>query len=87
MIWGSKFAGGARWKKRGGQAGGEDIGVGLVNALLAADPFGGGMEVVVTVGGKTIAKGAKGIAVLVIATFKQGEGEFVAFMMTDTDGA
>ena len=39
---------------------GKDIRGGLVGARLAADPFGGGMEVVVTVGGKTIPAGRGG---------------------------
>ena len=59
----------------------------MVSALLAADPFGGGMLVVVTVRRKTITQRAEGIAVLVIATFEQGDGELVAFVMADTDGA
>lgn len=86
MIGIGKLASSTR-RKRGRLVGGQDIRLGLVKTLLATDPFGGGMVIVVTVRGKTITQRAERSAVLVVTAFEEGEGDFVAIVTTDTDGA
>ena len=70
--------GGARGLGLGGKL---DIRLGLVEALLAADPFGGLVLVVVAVAGQAVAEGAEGDAVLVVAALQAGQGLVVALGM------
>jgi hypothetical protein len=68
-------------------AGDGDVGLGLVQALAAADPLGGMVGEVVAVWGKEIAMGTEGSAVVVITALEAGEGEFVVLGVADADGA
>jgi len=58
-----------------------------VNALLAANPFGGLALVVVAVAGETVAVWAEQDAILVEAAFQAGSGIIVIFGMEGADGA
>ena len=59
----------------------------LVAAFLAADPFGGMVLVIMTIGEEAVAQRAEGIAVLVIAALDTGERLVIAIHVQQTDGA
>ena len=86
MNWGGELASVAGWRGEGliGEA---DIGFGLVQAFLAAEPLGGAALVIVAIAGEQIAKRAERNTVLVVAALETGERLVVAVHVQDADGA
>lgn len=64
-----------------------NIGDGLVGTFLTADPFGGLALVIMAVEGESVTELAKRDALLVIAAGEAGEGQVIAVVMTQADGA
>lgn len=63
-----------------------DVGLGLVEALLVTNPFGGMVRVVVAVAGTAVTEWAERDAILVVAALQAGERQVITFGMADTDG-
>ncbi len=64
-----------------------DVGVGLVSTLLAANPLGGAMFIIVTVAEQPVAERTEGIALFVVTAFQAGEGLVIAVHGQQADGA
>jgi len=64
-----------------------DVRSGLVEAFLAANPFGGLALVVVAVAEQVVTVGAEGDTIFVKAAFQTGIGLVIAIGMANTDGA
>jgi hypothetical protein len=82
MIRIGERAGGKRWL-----AGDGDVGLGLVQALAAAEPLGGMTGEVVAVRGEGVTVRAEGGAVLVIAALDTDEGLVIVLSVANADGA
>ena len=57
-----------------------------MSTLLAADPFGGGVVIIMAIGKHAIAEGTQGVAMFIIAAFEAGEGFVIALGMQQADG-
>ncbi|MCE5207957.1 MAG: hypothetical protein LLG42_06545 [Chloroflexi bacterium] len=87
MGWIDKQASLAR-RERFGQVGlGEDIWGGLVGALLAADPLGSAVVIIMAIAEEAITEGTERVAVLIIAPFEAGERLVIACVVQEADGA
>jgi len=64
-----------------------NIGLGLMDTFLSADPFGGSVLVVVAIARQAIANRTERSAILVVTTPQAGQGQIVAIGMAETDGA
>jgi hypothetical protein len=68
----------------GGCAG--NVGIGLVGAFEATNPFGGMALVVMAIAGQAVAVRAKRDSVAVVPALETGERNIIAFGMAQTDG-
>lgn len=65
----------------------KDVWIRLVGALLAADPLGGAMFVIVAVAEQAVAQRAEGVAMFIIAAFQASKGQVISVHMQQADGA
>ena len=75
---------GSRRRRRVGQG---DVRDGLVEALLAADPLGRAVVIVMAVAEQAIAERAEGVALVVVTAFETGEGLVITLSVEQADGA
>lgn len=64
-----------------------DVWGGLVEALLAADPLGRAVVIVMAVAEEAISQWAEGEALVIVAAFEAGEGRVIALSVEQADGA
>ncbi len=93
----AKSDGHAEWMSRIGEGAGAawglriggklNIGLGLVDAFPAADPFCGSVLVVMPVAGQTVAMRTQGGAILVVGTLQARQGLIIALGVAEADGA
>ena len=64
-----------------------NIGGGLVQALLMAEPFGGVALVIMAIAGQAVSKRAKRGTMCIVIAFETGEWSVIALVVTEADGA
>jgi hypothetical protein len=64
-----------------------DVGIGLMGAFEATDPFGGVTLVVMAIAGQAVAVWAKWDSIAVVPALETGERDIIAFGMAQMDGA